>query len=66
MMTKSIEKLMAGRTVLLIAHRLNTVLDADQIIVMSEGKIREEGTHQTLLQNGGLYRQLIFTYGKIQ
>lgn len=63
---QSIKKLMAGRTVLLIAHRLNTVLDADQIIVMSEGKIREQGTHQTLLQNGGLYRRLIFTYGKIQ
>jgi len=60
--TANLEKLMAGRTVLLIAHRLNTVLDADQIIVMAEGKIREQGTHQTLLQNGGLYRELIRAY----
>jgi len=59
---QSIKKLMAGRTVLLIAHRLNTVLDADQIIVMSEGKIREQGTHQSLIQNGGLYRRLIRAY----
>lgn len=59
---QSLKKLMAGRTVLLIAHRLNTVLDADQIIVMAEGKIREQGTHQTLLKKGGLYRQLSQVY----
>jgi ATP-binding cassette subfamily C protein CydD len=45
---QSIEKLLAGRTVLLIAHRLNTVFNVDRIIVMAEGKIREQGTHRTV------------------
>jgi ATP-binding cassette subfamily C protein CydD len=59
---QSIEKLLAGRTVLLIAHRLNTVFNVDRIIVMAEGKIREQGTHQGLLEQDGLYRQLIRAY----
>jgi ABC-type multidrug transport system fused ATPase/permease subunit len=59
---QSIEKLLAGRTVLLIAHRLNTVFDADRIIVMAEGKISEQGTHQVLLRQDGLYRKLIRAY----
>ncbi len=55
---QAMERLMAGRTVLLIAHRLNTVTRAHQIIVLSGGEIRESGTHQGLLQAGGLYRRM--------
>ncbi|HWZ59225.1 MAG TPA: ABC transporter ATP-binding protein [Gemmatimonadaceae bacterium] len=47
-----------GRTTLVIAHRLSTVLGAHQIIVLSTGKIVERGTHRELLAGGGLYRQL--------
>lgn len=55
---QAMERLMAGRTVLLIAHRLNTVTRAHQIIVLSGGEIRESGDHQQLLQAGGLYRRM--------
>ena len=56
---EALEKLMAGRTSLVIAHRLSTVRKADRIIVLSGGKIVEEGTHTELLSNGsGLYRTL--------
>lgn len=46
------------RTTLVIAHRLSTIIDADQILVMDEGQIREAGTHQQLLDTGGLYADL--------
>ena len=50
---------MKGRTSLVIAHRLSTVRKADRIIVLSDGKIVEQGTHNELLSNGsGLYRTL--------
>lgn len=56
---EALEKLMAGRTSLVIAHRLSTVRKADRIIVLSGGKIVEQGTHTELLSNGsGLYRTL--------
>ncbi len=54
----AIAKLMADRTSIVIAHRLSTVQHADRIIVMHHGEIREIGTHQELLMNGGLYRTL--------
>ena len=54
----AIAKLMAGRTSIVIAHRLSTVQHADRIIVMHHGEIRETGTHQELLAQGGLYRTL--------
>ncbi len=54
----AIAKLMAGRTSIVIAHRLSTVQHADRILVMHHGEIREEGTHQALLARGGLYRTL--------
>jgi len=54
----AIGKLMAGRTSIVIAHRLSTVQHADRIVVMHHGEIRESGTHQELLAHGGLYRTL--------
>ena len=54
----ALDNLMKNRTVLVIAHRLSTVKNADQIIVMDEGKIRQKGTHQELIQNDGLYSRL--------
>ncbi|PID84777.1 MAG: thiol reductant ABC exporter subunit CydC [Chloroflexi bacterium] len=54
----SIHKLMQGRTVLMIAHRLSTVMNADEILVLENGKLAERGTHQQLLAQGGPYAQL--------
>ncbi len=50
--------LMQGRSALVVAHRLSTIQDADQILVMHKGAVRERGTHQDLLALGGLYRTL--------
>ena len=56
---EALEKLMEGRTSVVIAHRLSTVRKADKIIVLNEGKIVEQGTHEELLKNGnGLYKSL--------
>jgi ATP-binding cassette, subfamily B, bacterial MsbA len=55
---KALEKLTAGRTVIAIAHRLSTVLSADQIVVMDAGRIKEIGTHAELLEKSGYYRRL--------
>jgi ATP-binding cassette subfamily B protein len=50
--------IMAGRTVLAIAHRLSTIQDMDTILVLHKGEVREQGTHQSLVALGGLYRRL--------
>lgn len=55
---QAIERLMRERTVLVIAHRLATVRDADQIVVLDSGRVVQRGTHEALLQASGLYRRL--------
>jgi len=55
---QALEQVMIGRTSLVIAHRLSTVRNADKIIVVDEGRIREVGNHDELLNRGGLYSQL--------
>jgi len=54
----ALERLMKGRTVITIAHRLSTIRDADKIIVLKDGVVAEEGTHNELLAHGGIYAEL--------
>ncbi|WMN07856.1 ABC transporter ATP-binding protein [Marivirga arenosa] len=58
MIQNAIEKMMKGRTSIVIAHRLSTIQEADKIIVLDKGEIKETGTHQELLDKGGFYHQL--------
>ncbi len=58
----AIEQLLRGRTALIIAHRLNTVVSVDQILVMDNGQIVEQGRHETLMLQGGLYQRLVSVY----
>jgi ATP-binding cassette subfamily B protein len=55
---RALHEAMVGRTTLVIAHRLATVLEADRIVVMDAGKVVEEGRHADLLAQGGLYARL--------
>lgn len=61
---KALNNLTKGKTVLMIAHRLTTVQDADNIVVVANGKIDEQGTHQELLSNTGLYYNMWNEYQK--
>lgn len=55
---EAMDYLMRDKTVVVIAHRLNTIINADQIVVLDEGEIRERGNHQTLLANNDWYAQM--------
>ena len=55
---EALAQLLKGRTAFVIAHRLSTVVNADRIVVVQDGKIVEEGRHQELLEKGGVYHQL--------
>ena len=54
----ALDRLMQGRTTIIIAHRLATILKADRIIVMDKGRIIEEGTHKSLIAKKGVYAGL--------
>ena len=54
----AMDNLMKGRTSFIIAHRLSTIKNADLILVMNEGDIIEQGTHEDLLEKGGFYANL--------
>ena len=56
---EALERLMRGRTTLVIAHRLSTVQSADRIVVIADGRVVEQGDHRALIAAGGLYRQLV-------
>lgn len=56
---ENLEHFFKGKTVVVVAHRLSTVCNADQILVMDEGQIVEKGTHKELIENQGFYYQLI-------
>jgi subfamily B ATP-binding cassette protein MsbA len=55
---EGLERLMKGRTVIMIAHRLSTVRDADKIIVLKDGVVAEQGTNDELIARGGIYAEL--------
>ncbi len=58
LITDAMETVMAGRTCLIIAHRLSTVLGADRVLVFRKGELMEQGPHEELLRKGGYYRHL--------
>ena len=56
---EALDRLMVGRTTVVIAHRLSTIRDADKILVLDDGKVVEQGTHEELFSRRGLYAQLV-------
>jgi ATP-binding cassette subfamily B protein len=58
---KALKALMAGRTTFIIAHRLSTVRDADEILVFDQGRVAERGSFQALVAQGGKFAELVAT-----
>jgi ATP-binding cassette subfamily B protein len=56
---EALDRLMTGRTTMVIAHRLSTVRDADRVLVMDGGKIAQSGTHDSLMAQEGIYKKLV-------
>ncbi|MFA6584521.1 MAG: ATP-binding cassette domain-containing protein, partial [Elusimicrobiaceae bacterium] len=54
----ALEKMHAGRTVIIVAHRLSTIKDADRIYVLNHGEVAETGSHDELIRKGGIYSKL--------
>ncbi len=63
---RALERLCAGKAVLLIAHRLSTIEQADRLVVMDEGTVAEAGTRDELLAQGGIYASMIQTKQAIE
>jgi ATP-binding cassette subfamily B protein len=62
----ALEVLMQGRTTFIIAHRVQSLMNADQIVVLDKGKIVQHGTHETLLEEEGLYRQIYDLQARVE
>ncbi|MDZ7548003.1 ABC transporter ATP-binding protein, partial [Clostridium perfringens] len=58
MIQKSLEELCNGRTTIVVAHRLSTIKNADEILVLTDQGIEEKGSHEILLEKGGIYKEL--------
>ena len=56
---EAISELVKGKTLLVIAHRLNTIQNADQILVINNGQIAQQGTHEELLKQSGIYQDFV-------
>jgi ATP-binding cassette subfamily B protein len=56
---QAISELCAGKTLLVIAHRLNTIRHADKTLVISDGRIAQQGTHEELMEKGGIYKNFV-------
>ncbi|HET9555103.1 MAG TPA: hypothetical protein VFP50_19210 [Anaeromyxobacteraceae bacterium] len=58
-MQEALGRLMKGRTAVVIAHRLSTVVGADRVVVVEGGRIAEQGPHRALMERGGVYARLV-------